>query len=72
MYGPVPMFVARHWPVLTAYDDLCVYARSRGGRLPTEAELRLFLNEYAVGYEGGGPSGFRNWHPTAYVLSSSV
>jgi len=63
MYGPVPMYVAQHWPVLTAYDDLCAYAKSRGGRLPTEAELRLFLNEYEVGYEGGGNSGFRNWHP---------
>ncbi|KAJ7874794.1 C-type lectin protein [Mycena olivaceomarginata] len=63
VYGPVPMDVAAEWPVLTAYDDLAAYAKSKGGRLPTEPELRLFLNTYDVGYEGGGNIGFRNWHP---------
>ncbi|KAG5339784.1 hypothetical protein C0989_003584 [Termitomyces sp. Mn162] len=63
MYGPVSMEIARHWPVLTSYDDLLVYAQSKGGRLPTEAELRLFLDSYEVGYEGGSNTGFRNWHP---------
>ncbi|KAJ7668490.1 DUF323 domain-containing protein [Mycena polygramma] len=63
VYGPVPIDVAAEWPVLTAYDDLAAYAKSKGGRLPTEPELRLFLNSYDVGYEGGGNTGFRNWHP---------
>ena len=63
LYGPVPMAVARAWPVLTAYDDLAAYAASRGGRIPTEPELRLFLDTYQVGYEEGAHTGFRNWHP---------
>jgi len=42
---------------------LDAYAKSKGGRLPTEPELRLFLDMYEVGYEGGGNVGLRNWHP---------
>lgn len=63
MYGPVPMAIAQHWPVLTSYDALSAYAISRGGRLPTETELRLFFNMYEVGHSGGANVGFRNWHP---------
>ena len=64
MYGPVAFEISRHWPVLTAYDDLAAYAASKGGRLPTEPELRLFLDKFESGYEGGANVGFRNWHPT--------
>ena len=64
LFGPVPMDIADHWPVLTAYDDLVAYAASKGGRLPTEPELRLFLDLYDVGFEGGANTGFRHWHPT--------
>ena len=63
LYGPVPMRYARHWPVLTAYDDMCVYAAHKGGRIPTEAELRLFLDTYQVSYAEGANTGFRHWHP---------
>ncbi|KDQ27645.1 hypothetical protein PLEOSDRAFT_1064958 [Pleurotus ostreatus PC15] len=63
VYGPVAMEVAKHWPVMTAYDDLVQYARWKGGRLPTEPELRLFLDTYEVGHENGANVGFRNWHP---------
>ncbi len=63
LYGPVPMAYARHWPVLTAYDDLAAYAKHKGGRIPTEAELRLFLDTYQVSYEQGANTGFRHWHP---------
>ncbi|OCH87672.1 hypothetical protein OBBRIDRAFT_735792 [Obba rivulosa] len=63
LYGPVAMEAAQHWPVLTAYDDLVVYARWKGGRIPTEPELRLFLDMYQVGYEEGANTGFRAWHP---------
>ncbi|THU89377.1 hypothetical protein K435DRAFT_802795 [Dendrothele bispora CBS 962.96] len=62
MYGPVPMDIAQHWPVLTSFDDMVIYARSKGGRLPTEPELRLFLDKYNVTYEEGANTGFRNWH----------
>jgi len=63
MFGPVPFSVAKMWPVLTCYDDLAYYAKCKGGRLPTEPELRLFLDKYQVGYEGGANVGFRHWHP---------
>jgi formylglycine-generating enzyme required for sulfatase activity len=63
IYGLVSIEIAAAWPVLTAYDDLAAYAKSKGGRLPTEAELRLFLDTYDVGYQGGANTGFRNWHP---------
>ena len=63
LYGPVSMTVAWDWPVLTSYDNLSVYASVKGGRLPTEPELRLFLDKFACGYEGGANIGFRNWHP---------
>ena len=67
IYGAVSMEVARHWPILASYDDLALYARWKGGRIPTEPELRLFLDKYDVGYEGGANSGFRNWHPIPFV-----
>ena len=70
LYGPVAMAVAKHWPVLAAYDDLAEYARSKGGRLPTEPELRLLLDTYELGHEGGANVGFRNWHPVPSVLSA--
>ncbi|OBZ71212.1 hypothetical protein A0H81_08707 [Grifola frondosa] len=62
-YGPVPMKVAKDWPVITSYDNLSTYASVKGGRIPTEPELRLFLDKFECGYEGGANIGFRNWHP---------
>ncbi|KAF7315228.1 hypothetical protein MIND_00037200 [Mycena indigotica] len=63
VYGLVPLDVAAEWPVLTTYEDLEAYAKSKGGRLPTESELQLFLDKFDVGFEGGANTGFRNWHP---------
>jgi len=63
MYGPVPMKVARLWPVMTTYDDLSTYAIVKGGRIPTEPELRLFLDKFEYGYEAGANVGYRNFHP---------
>ncbi|KAF7799940.1 hypothetical protein EIP86_011183 [Pleurotus ostreatoroseus] len=63
LYGPVSFEYAKHWPCLTAYNDLLLYARSKGGHIPTEYELRLFLDTYQVGYEEGANIGFRCWHP---------
>ncbi|KZT27456.1 hypothetical protein NEOLEDRAFT_1240390 [Neolentinus lepideus HHB14362 ss-1] len=62
-YGPVPMKVAWHWPIIASHDNVSTYATVKGGRLPTEAELRLFWDKFECGYEGGSNSGFRNWHP---------
>ena len=61
------MDIARDWPVLTSFDDLLRYAKYKGGRIPTEAELRLFLDMYEMGHNGGANVGFRNWHPIPCV-----
>ncbi|KAJ6504668.1 DUF323 domain-containing protein [Mycena vitilis] len=63
LYGPIPMKIAQNWPVLTSYANLSKYAQVQGGRLPTEAELRVFFDKFESGYEGGANLGFRNWHP---------
>jgi hypothetical protein len=57
------MDIAKNWPVLNTYDDLMLYAQHKGGRIPTEPELRLFFDTYEVGHDGGANVGFRNWHP---------
>ena len=69
MYGPVPMQNAKDWPVITSYNNLSTYATVKGGRLPTEPELRLFYDMFEAGYDGGSNVGFRNWHPVPYVKS---
>ena len=43
-FGPVPLNFATDWPVMASYDDLNAYARWKGGRLPTEGELRLLYD----------------------------
>jgi formylglycine-generating enzyme required for sulfatase activity len=58
------MDIAQEWPVMADYNGLAAYAAHKGGRIPTDAELRLFKNKFDVGYEGGANVGFRNWHPT--------
>ncbi|KAJ3731182.1 DUF323 domain-containing protein [Lentinula guzmanii] len=63
LYGPVPLSIAEDWPVFTSYNDLSTYATVKGGRLPTEPELRLFYDKFECGFEGGANFGFRNWHP---------
>lgn len=57
------MDIAQNWPAIASYDTLSTYATVKGGRLPTEAELRLFYENFESGYEGGANVGFRNWHP---------
>jgi len=64
LYGPVKFDVAKHWPVQTDYDDLSTYARIKGGRIPTVAELAAFSELYENGFVGRANVGFRNWHPT--------
>lgn len=69
LYGPVPMRIAQNWPVMTSYNNLSTYAIVKGGRIPTEPELRLFYDKFHSGYEGGANLGFRNWHPVPWVHS---
>jgi L-histidine Nalpha-methyltransferase / hercynylcysteine S-oxide synthase len=68
----VPFDIARDWAVLTSYDNLLAYAHSKGGRLPTEPELRLFLDMYDVGHVGGANVGFRNWHVVPATMGGDV
>ncbi|KAI0059578.1 DUF323 domain-containing protein [Artomyces pyxidatus] len=63
LHGPVPLKIAHLWPVLTDYNSISTYASVKGGRIPTEPELRLFYDKFECGYEGGKNIGFRNWHP---------
>ncbi|KAG8986883.1 hypothetical protein FRB94_007947 [Tulasnella sp. JGI-2019a] len=60
LYGPIPLRVAKNWPFIGSYDELHSYAASKGGRLPTEAELHLYRDMY----EGSEESniGFTKWH----------
>jgi len=65
LYGPVAMSVAGHWPLMASKVEIEGYCKSKGGRLPTEPELKsLWESE-----EGPKPNGqlsnigFRNWHP---------
>ena len=63
VYGPVPLPIAERWPVLASYEQLTSYAKSKGGRIPTEPELRLFFDKHEGGFDAGANVGFRNWHP---------
>ncbi|KAG2101110.1 uncharacterized protein F5147DRAFT_581772 [Suillus discolor] len=71
LYGPVPIKIAWDWPILTCYENLSVYASVKGGRIPTEPELRLFLHKFSSGYEEGANVGFRNWHPVPATTGGS-
>ena len=44
VFGPVPLSLATDWPVMASYDELHAYAQWKGGRLPTEGELRLLYD----------------------------
>ncbi|CDO77155.1 hypothetical protein BN946_scf184657.g30 [Trametes cinnabarina] len=63
LYGPIPIKTAWKWPLITSFDNLSTYASVKGGRIPTEPELRLFFDKFECGYEGGANVGFRNWQP---------
>lgn len=62
LYGPVQFEVAQHWPLAASYDEIEAYARARGGRLPTEAELIEFRDRCDDSAGVQGNIGFRNWH----------
>ena len=66
LYGPIPFAQAQHWPLMASYDELAAFAKSKGGRLPTEPELRAWLDVVPEGdrveWEGSNV-GVKNWHP---------
>ncbi|CEL52053.1 Meiotically up-regulated gene 158 protein OS=Schizosaccharomyces pombe (strain 972 / ATCC 24843) GN=mug158 PE=1 SV=4 [Rhizoctonia solani AG-1 IB] len=62
LYGPVEFETAKHWPLAASYDEIVAYARAQGGRLPSEAELLAFRDQYDGTRVGKGNFGYRNWH----------
>ena len=73
LYGPLGFEIAGKWPLMASKLELEAYAKSKGGRLPTEAELRL-LWENENGPRPSGPTanvGFKNWHPIPPTITVS-
>lgn len=74
LYGPVSFEVAGKWPLMASKNEIDSFAKSKGGRLPTEAELRLLWESE----EGPRPAGqlanvgFKNWHVVPYIASASI
>ena len=65
LYGPVSFAIAGRWPLMASKNELDAYAKSKGGRMPSEPELRR-LWESAEGPRPDGITaniGFKNWHP---------
>jgi formylglycine-generating enzyme required for sulfatase activity len=58
----VDLAIGKDWPCMASGKQLEAYAKSVGGRLPTEPELRRFLEDHPVDH-GGANIGFMNWHP---------
>ena len=65
LYGPVSFEVAGKWPLMASKNEIDRFAKHKGGRLPTEAELRMLWQSE----DGPRPAGqmanvgFKNWHP---------
>jgi len=65
LYGPVSFDVAGLWPLMASKNEIDAFVKHKGGRLPTEAELRLLWESE----EGPRPAGdlanvgFKDWHP---------
>ena len=65
LYGPVTFEHAGLWPLMASKCEIDDYAKSKGGRMPTEAELQLLWKSQG----GPRPTGrlanvaFKHWHP---------
>lgn len=65
LYGPVGFHAAGRWPLMASRNEIEAYAKWKGGRLPTEPEIRLMW-ENEQGPRPAGLTanvGFKNWHP---------
>ena len=69
--GYVDFEVAADWPVQASARQLAAYAESVGGRLPTEYELRVYMQRNPTDRPGAN-IGFANWHPIPYVATRSA
>jgi hypothetical protein len=68
-YGPLPFHIAKDWPLMASKLQIEAFAAYKGGRLPSEAELRaLWESDDGPRVDGEDSNiGFRNWHPIPYV-----
>lgn len=64
VFGLCPLVYAQHWPVQTSYNDAHAFAKFKGGRLPSEAELVHFRDMTAAKSSKFANIGFENWSPT--------
>ncbi|WVN89348.1 uncharacterized protein L203_104571 [Cryptococcus depauperatus CBS 7841] len=64
-YGSVSFEVGGNWPLMASKIEIDGYAKWKGGRLPTEAELRkLWESEQGPRVMGAVNNvGVKNWHP---------
>ncbi|KAG8859914.1 hypothetical protein FRB91_005784 [Serendipita sp. 411] len=74
LFGPVSLSVAADWPLMASYEELDSFARAKGGRIPTEAELRLFMDDQnsrgiVNGYNNAG-WGYQRWWPEPSSLGT--
>jgi len=65
MFGRIPIEMAYDWPVMASYDQLNAFAQSKGGRIPTEGELRLFMDDQVSRgvVQTNAGWGFQRWWP---------
>ncbi|BGP55830.1 hypothetical protein JCM8202v2_003437 [Rhodotorula sphaerocarpa] len=64
LYGLVPLDLAREWPLAGSAEQLERFAQSKGGRLPTFAEMSAFQQQNPVSTPLANV-GFVNLHPVA-------
>ncbi|GAA6013912.1 hypothetical protein JCM11491_000470 [Sporobolomyces phaffii] len=69
VWGEVDMQYAREWPVAASADQLEQFAKAKGGRLPSQAELSVFLSDNPSDHPLSN-HGLANLHPTAPMLSA--
>lgn len=67
LYGPVSFAIAGSWPFVGSFDELEAFAHAKGGRMPTEIELRAFLDGYMEA-NNSSTIGFREWSFVQYVF----
>ncbi|KAL8286340.1 hypothetical protein RQP46_004828 [Phenoliferia psychrophenolica] len=66
LYGEIPFDFAKHWPCSASAIQLQAFAKAKGGRLPTQAEMAVFQRQSPVD-SATGNVGFQNLHPTPPV-----
>lgn len=63
IYGSIEFEFAKQWPLQASGMQLDCYAKSKGGRLPTADELRVYLADNPISQSAQNYIGFLNWHP---------